>query len=78
MSFDFVGSSPEAFLLVVVIAFALLDFVRLLLQFGELAGEFVTLVEKFAHLRQQHHVGEVQAAVLVVVAEVRIALLTHR
>jgi hypothetical protein len=50
----------------------LLYILSLLLQFSESGDQLVSFVEEFSHLIQQYSVGEKKAAVLVIVAEIRV------
>lgn len=76
VALDFVGGPPEPFLSVIVAPLALLDFLPLLLEFGEFGGQLIALVDELAHLGKQDDIGEVGPTVLVVVVEVVIRI--HR
>lgn len=78
MPLNLIGSPPKPLLLIIITPLSLLDLPRLALQLLEARGEVVALIEQFPHLGEEDYVGEMQSAVLVVVAEVSIALLTHR
>ena len=70
MALDFIGGSSESFFAVFFVGFAVLDLFAFFLQFGESRGELVAFVGQFAHLAEKDDVGQVEAAVLVVVGEV--------
>lgn len=57
MSLDFVGSPPEALLLIVLTSLPFMYFFSLLLKFSKLCRQLVTLIEELAHLREKHHIS---------------------
>lgn len=77
MPLDLVGGPAEAFLFVVIAAFALFYFPCLLFELREAASKLVALVEELPHLGEKYHVSQVQSAELVIIAEICITLLAR-
>lgn len=78
MPLNLVGSPPKSLLLIIITPLPLLYLPRLSLQLLEARREVIPLIEQFPHLREEDYIGEMQSTVLMVVAKVGIALLTHR
>lgn len=78
MPLNLIGSPPKPLLLIIIPTLTLFNLPSLALHLHETRRKIVTLVEEFSHLGEEDYVGEMQSTVLVVVAEVGIALLTHR
>ena len=74
MPLDFVSSPPEPFFFIIVTSFPFLNISGLALQFSEARSEFVALVEELTHLGEQDHVGQMEPAEFVIVAEVCVLL----
>lgn len=78
MPLNLIGSPPKSLLLIIITPLSLLNLPRLSLQFLEARRKVIALIEQLPHLRKEDYIGEMQSTVLMVVAKVGIALLTHR